>query len=126
MSKDWLESLEKHLPTDVDHAIRDLAQRVHYSHWHPISTAPCNQELELRITEGDAILTLEFPCLRTNAGDWIDVDLGTRIVIAPVEWRVWHHRKSPESHHSPVDPKDRSALLHHDYGRTGGHGPKDE
>lgn len=88
MSKDWLENLEKRLPPsighaieDADHAIHDIALRIHLSRWHPISTAPCNQEVELRIAEGKAILTLEFPCLQTNAGDWIDVDLGTWIEI---------------------------------------------
>ncbi len=126
MSKDWLESLEKRLPEGVDQAIHDFALHVHLSHWHPISTAPCNRELELRIAEDGATRTLEFPCLQTNAGDWIDVDLGTRIVIDPVEWRIWQHPKSPESHQSPVDPKDRSALLHHDHASAAPHGPKDE
>ena len=76
MSKDWLESLECHLPSSVEHAAKDVdkathdfALHVHLSHWHPISTAPCNQELELRIVENDEILTLEFPCLQTNVGE---------------------------------------------------------
>jgi hypothetical protein len=122
MSKDWLENLEKHLPPSVDHAIQqadhaihDFALRVHLSHWHPISTAPCNQVVELRISEGNAILTLEFPCLQTNAGNWIDVDLGTQIQLKPVEWRIWQRNNSPQPHRSQLKVNDRSALLHHRY-----------
>jgi hypothetical protein len=125
MSKDWVENLEKHLPPsvghaieDADHAIHDFAQHVHLAYWHPISTAPCNQDVELRIAEAGEILTLEFPCLQTNAGEWIDVDLGTRIEIQPVEWRIWQRSKSPQPHHSKVRPNDRSALLHHDNRNT--------
>jgi hypothetical protein len=84
------------------------------AHWHPISTAPCNRELELRISEDGKIITLEFPCLQTNAGAWINVDLGSQIELQAVEWRVWQRKKSPESHHSMFKPSDRSALLHHD------------
>lgn len=70
MDKDWF---ERHLP--------------HSHHWHPISTAPYNQELELRIIDDGKTLTLEFPCLRTNDEAWINVDLGSQINIQPVEWR---------------------------------------
>ena len=99
--------LDEHLLPSVDLAVKnanrvihDFALHVHLRHWHPISTAPCNQDLELRVAEGGAILTLEFPCRQTNAGDWIDVDLGTRTAIKPVEWRVWQHSKSPQPHHA--------------------------
>jgi hypothetical protein len=59
--------------------------------WRPISTAPCNRDVELRVSEGTAISTLEFPCQQTNAGDWINGDLRTPIKVQPVEWRVWQH-----------------------------------
>ena len=121
MSKDWLEKLEGRLPSGIgqavkgaDKAINDIAQHVHLSHWHPISTAPHNQELELRISEDGKILTLEFPCLQTNSGAWINVDLGSQIEFNAVEWRVWQRKKSPDPHHSMIKPTDRSALLHHD------------
>jgi hypothetical protein len=119
MSIDWLESLESYLPPAIAHAvkvadkaIRDFALHIHLAHWHMISTAPCNQELELHIAEGREILTLEFPCLQTNEGVWINVDLGAEIMIQPVEWRVWQRNKSPQPHHSRVKPSDRSALFH--------------
>jgi hypothetical protein len=66
-----------------------LHRRAH--HWRPISTAPCNRDVELRVTKGTAISALEFPCQQTNAGDWINGDLRTLIRIQPVEWRIWQH-----------------------------------
>jgi hypothetical protein len=68
-----------------------LALHRHSHHWRPISTAPCNRDVELRVSEGTATSTLEFPCQLTNAGDWINGDLRTPIMVQPVEWRVWQH-----------------------------------
>jgi len=80
--------------------------------WHPISTTPCNQELELRtLDENTKIITLEFPCLQINTGEWINVDLGATLKIIPIEWRIWRDRKSPDSHHSKIKPNDRSAQI---------------
>lgn len=120
MSKDWLENLASHLPAsletavkEADKAIHDYKQHVHFSQWHPISTAPCNQELELRIPEEGTVVTLEFPCLRTNAGAWINVDLGSEIKLEPVEWRLWQREKSPEPHRTKIRASERSPLFHH-------------
>ena len=66
-----------------------LALPRHSHHWRPISTAPCNRDVELRVSEGTAASTLEFPCQLTSAGDWINGDLRTPIKVQPVEWRVW-------------------------------------
>ena len=66
-----------------------LALQRHSHHWRPISTAPCNREVALRVSDGTAISTLGFPCQQTNAGDWINGDLRTPIKVEPVEWRVW-------------------------------------
>jgi hypothetical protein len=104
MSKDWLDRLESHL--------------AHLSSWRPISTAPYNQELELRTTESGQIVTLEYPCLQTNEGVWINVDLGTQIRIEPVEWRAWHHKRSPEAHHVKIRPADSSPITHPDHGHV--------
>lgn len=82
------------------------------SRWRPISTAPSNQELEVRIVEDGKVSTLEFPCLRTNDGAWIDVDLGNAIKIEPTEWRIWPHGKSPRAHHARIKAGDRSELFH--------------
>jgi hypothetical protein len=109
MSKNWIETLEKQFlenageaASRADHAIHDIVEHHHYAHWHPASTAPCNQDLELRVLENRREVTLAFPCMQTNAGEWLNVDLGTRIEITPVHWRIWQHSKSPEPHHSPM------------------------
>ncbi len=119
MSRDWLEKLESHLPPrveqavkDADKAIHNLSMHVHLSHWHPISTAPCNQELELRVAQDGETTTLEFPCLQTNAGEWINVDLGSAVMIQPVEWRIWQRNRSPQPHHSKISASERPAAVH--------------
>jgi len=99
MLKGWLERLGNHLPFK--------------SQWHPISTAPYNQELEIRILVNEAIVTLEFPCLRTNDERWINVDLGTLVSAEPVQWRAWHHLKAPEPHHAKIKPADQPAIIRH-------------
>jgi hypothetical protein len=88
-----------------------MAFALHFrSHpWHPISTAPCNRGVELRVREGTAISTLEFPCRQTNAGDWINCDFGTPINIQPVEWRAWQHGHSPQPQSPQID-RGRLAL----------------
>jgi hypothetical protein len=73
----------------VDLNIRKCLLRQHLSHWHPISTAPHNQDLEIDALDKNALIKLPFPCRRTNASDWINTDLGTRVNIQPVRWRVW-------------------------------------
>jgi hypothetical protein len=59
--------------------------------WRPISTAPYNQDLELRIVEGReaAEEVLPFPCRHLNCGEWLNRDLGVRVQIKAIEWRIW-------------------------------------
>ncbi len=99
MSKDWFERLENHLPQGHP--------------WHPISTAPYNQELEICVLENDRVAALEFPCLRTNDEIWINVDLGITINIEPVKWRAWHRSRAPQPHHAKIRLIDRSTITHH-------------
>jgi hypothetical protein len=58
----------------------------HLAHWHPISTAPYNQDLEIRALSENGSVAIPFPCRRTNASDWINTDLGTRVYMRPVRW----------------------------------------
>lgn len=97
----------------------DMAFAFHFrSHpWHPISTAPCNRGVELRVREGRAISTLEFPCRQTNAGDWINCDFGTPINIKPVEWRAWHGH-SPQPQSLRVNTRGRFAMPRRDQRMT--------
>src|SRR5580704_3802844 len=91
-------------------ALHFRSQPWHPKTWHPISTAPCNRVVELRVREGTAISALEFPCQRTNAGDWINCDFGTPINIQPVEWRAWPHGDVPQPRSLRVNTRGRSAL----------------
>jgi hypothetical protein len=87
-----------------------MAFHFRLQHWHPISTAPCNRDVELRVAEGTAISTLEFPCKQTNAGDWINSDFGTPIRIRPVEWRAWRYAHSLQPQPQPVKIKGRLGV----------------
>jgi hypothetical protein len=107
---------------DIANRVRAVAQaaarpfqffiRGRLSRWRPISTAPSNQELEVRILEDGKVSTLEFPCVRTNDGSWLDVDLGSAVKIEPTQWRHWPYRKSPNAHHARIKASDRSELYH--------------
>jgi len=77
-----------------DCKIKDYLLRVHLSLWHPISTAPNNHDLELKVLDGTSSVLLPFPCRRTNAGDRINNDLETGINIQPTEWRPWPKAKA--------------------------------
>ena len=101
-----------HVTTNFFRAIQNVSSRIQASHWHPISTVPFNQDVELRVVDNGESITLPFPCRRTNTDTWINVDLGSTVAIEPVDWRVWQHDQSPQSHHSPLDLNDREALIH--------------
>jgi hypothetical protein len=79
----------------VDLGIRRYLLHRHLSHWHPISTAPPNQDLEIQALNENRLVAIPFPCKRTNASDWINTDLGTRVHMRPVRWRIWQKAKSP-------------------------------
>lgn len=66
-----------------------LSDHFHLRHWHPITTAPYNRAVELRVLDLGKIITLPFPCFRDNADHWINSDLNTPILINPIEWRAW-------------------------------------
>jgi len=128
MSK--IEGLGRHLLSDTTRLIEETDRVVHAalahhhaSQWHPASTAPYNQDLELRIAEDGTTSTLPFPCRHTNEEEWINVDLGVPLQIHPVEWRAWQRAKSPRPHQSSIFAPDSSAVrLQEQWGR----GPKRE
>ena len=60
----------------------------HLEHWSPMTTAPHNRAIELRVLEHGEVVALPFPCARNNADRWINSDLGTSILVNPVEWRI--------------------------------------
>ena len=92
----------------ADRAVHAARARQHSSRWRPASTAPCNQDLELRVSEDGLTTPLPFPCRQTNGDEWINVDLGVPLQIRPVEWRAWRHANSPQPHYSSIFGIDRS------------------
>jgi hypothetical protein len=77
----------------ADREIKDYLLRLHLSLWHPISTAPTNHDLELKVLDGESSVVLPFPCKRTNGGEWINADSETGIDIRPTKWRPWQKQK---------------------------------
>jgi hypothetical protein len=104
MSKTGIEKFGVHLVSDIARAMQEL------SGWHPASTAPYNQDLELRVTEGGTVAKMPFPCRQTNEDEWINVDLGVPLKIQPVEWRAWQQSKSPHPHQSSIFAPETSAA----------------
>jgi len=109
MRKKGIEKFGEHLVSDVARALQQTDRAVHaalghhhLSRWRPASTAPYNQDLELRVTEDGVITTMPFPCRHTNEDEWINVDLGVPLQIQPVEWRAWQRSKSPQPHQSSI------------------------
>ena len=103
------EKFAEHLVSDVvrvisktDETFHIAFEHHHLSRWYPASTAPYNQDLELRVAEDGRKTTMPFPCRHTNADEWINVDLGVPLKIEPLEWRAWQRSKSPQPHQSSI------------------------
>ena len=117
MRKKGLEKFGEHLASDVARVLHGTDRAVHAalehhqpSRWRLASTAPYNQDLELRVNEDGTIATMPFPCRHTNEDEWINVDLGVPLKIHPVEWRAWQQSKSPHPHQSSIFAPRASAA----------------
>lgn len=117
MSRTKFRDFGKHMLSDAakivesaDRAVHVVLEREHLSHWHPVSTAPCNQDLEIRVSEDGDTSALPFPCRHTNGDQWINVDLGIPLQVRPVEWRVWQKDKSPHPHQSSIFAPEESTA----------------
>ena len=103
----------------VDLGIRRYLLHRHLAHWHPISTAPHNQDLEIRALDEDLLVAIPFPCKRTNASDWTNADLGTRVYMRSVRWRIWRPNSATDRVDCPpsvarsqrFDPQRTRSLL---------------
>ena len=132
MSKRGIGKIREHLVSDVarafhqtDRAVHAALGHHHLSRWHPASTAPYNQDLELRVSEDGTTTTMPFPCRHTNEDEWINVDLGVPLQIQPVEWRAWQQSKSPHPHQSSIFAPETSAIRRREqWGRM--HGRQDD
>jgi hypothetical protein len=136
MRKIGFEKFAWSLVTDLTRVVHEGDRSAHtafeqVSRWRPVSTAPYNQDLELRVTEDGSLATMPFPCRHTNKDEWINVDLGVPLKIQPVEWRVWRQSKSPNAHRSSIFAPATSAArrlkqwvrLRGRQGNAGGHLP---
>jgi hypothetical protein len=119
MRKTSARNFGKHLLSDAakvienaDRTVHAVMEYEHLSRWHPVSTAPYNQDLEIRVNEDGVTSALPFPCRHTNGDEWINVDLGVPLQVHPVEWRIWQKGKSPHPHQSSIfSPEDSTARL---------------
>jgi hypothetical protein len=60
--------------------------------WNPIETAPFDEDIALRVTDGrGAPYTLQWPCRRTASG-WINSRKGTPLEVTPVRWKPYLDR----------------------------------
>jgi hypothetical protein len=57
--------------------------------WNPISTAPAEQDLEVRREDSFGRYVLLFPCRFLPGQGWINSQLETLLPAAPVDWRPW-------------------------------------
>jgi hypothetical protein len=60
--------------------------------WHPISSAPFDQDLELSVIEANEAHALVFPCRRTARG-WLNVKMNSHVFVDPTHWRPWGARE---------------------------------
>jgi hypothetical protein len=104
MSRRLLRTVRSRLFAPVSHTKeffeRAIADAVRPFCWRPITTAPFNRNVKLRIAEADRVLTMPFPCRRTNDGRWINADLGTPVAIDPTHWCIWR-RRTPSIRYRP-------------------------
>jgi hypothetical protein len=115
MRNEGPERIGWHLLTDLRRVTRE-GDRAAYQHqrvsrWRPVSTAPYNRDLELRVAEDGSVATVPFPCRHTNKDEWINVDLGVPLKIQPIEWRAWQQSESPDAHRASIFAPAASAAL---------------
>jgi hypothetical protein len=87
----WIAAAEGLLPDRQRHAAEKLLGHLDGTRdWRPITTAPFNHDVAARIAgPHGGHQVLPFPCRQTARG-WINSDLGIRMDIDPVEWRIQH------------------------------------
>jgi hypothetical protein len=57
--------------------------------WRPISAAPEERELEVRLEDSFGRYVLMFPCKLVPGQGWINSRLETLLPAIPVDWRHW-------------------------------------
>jgi hypothetical protein len=88
MRVDWIAEAEQHLPAEMRGAVSRVLQYLDGSRdWHPITTAPFNCDVDVRLAAGRRRRVIPFPCRQTRRG-WINADLGVRVNETPSDWRA--------------------------------------
>jgi hypothetical protein len=68
------------------------ADAVAVSEWRPVSSAPFDRDLEVRLSDGLGRYSLLYPCrLDANKG-WVNALSGTALTADPIEWRDWKQK----------------------------------
>ena len=57
--------------------------------WQPISTAPVEEELEVRLADPFGRYVLLFPCKLVPGRGWINSWVETPLRAEPIDWRYW-------------------------------------
>jgi hypothetical protein len=54
--------------------------------WQPISTAPCDKDVEVQASDGFGSYSLTFPVRLTDDG-WINAKSRSLLAVEPTHWR---------------------------------------
>jgi hypothetical protein len=89
MKFSWIAAAERNFPAVTEGMFGTMMRLLDgSSSWRPISTAPFNRVVELRVADNLGIGVIPFPCRQTARG-WVNADLGIRLETEPSAWRTW-------------------------------------
>jgi hypothetical protein len=89
MKFSWKAAAERNFPAAREGMLGGMLRLLDgSSNWRPISTAPFNRVVELRVADDLGTGVIPFPCRQTARG-WVNADLGVRLETEPSEWRTW-------------------------------------
>jgi hypothetical protein len=101
MTFSWIAAAERNFPAIREGMLGTMMRLLDgSSNWRPISTAPFNHVVELRVADELGISVIPFPCRQTARG-WVNADLGARLDTEPSEWRTWPDKHLVASNVSP-------------------------
>lgn len=60
--------------------------------WQPVSTAPFDRALEVRLGDGLGPYPLLYPCRLVANKGWVNALSGAALTVEPVEWRDWQEK----------------------------------
>ena len=60
--------------------------------WQPVSSAPFDRDLEVRLSDGLGYYSLLYPCRLVANKGWLNALSGTVLTADPIEWRDWQQK----------------------------------